>query len=84
MQGRKQLDINGYTKPSTIPSGKIERYKSRLVVLSNKQKYGVDYKETFASVVKMTTVRSILVVVAIQGWHVHQIDVKNAFLHGEL
>ncbi|XP_010518640.1 PREDICTED: uncharacterized protein LOC104793917 [Camelina sativa] len=64
--------------------GTIERYKVRLVVLGNRQVAGVDYGETFAPVVKMTTVRSFLSVVAARNWEVHQMDVHNAFLHGDL
>jgi hypothetical protein len=48
------------------------------------QEYGVDYEETFAPMAKMTTVRTIISIAASQGWPLHQMDVKNAFLHGDL
>ncbi|RVW81941.1 Retrovirus-related Pol polyprotein from transposon TNT 1-94 [Vitis vinifera] len=64
--------------------GSLDRYKARIVALGNKQEYGVDYEETFAPTTKMTTVRTILAIAASQSWQLHQMDVKNASLHGDL
>ncbi|KAL5777432.1 hypothetical protein ACOSP7_010358 [Xanthoceras sorbifolium] len=64
--------------------GSLERYKARLVALGNRQEHGVDYKETFAPVAKMTTVWTVLAIVASESWALWQMDVKNAFLHGDL
>ena len=64
--------------------GILDRYKARLVALGNRQEYGVDYEETFALVAKMTTVHTIIAIAASLGWPLHQMDIKNAFLHGDL
>ena len=52
--------------------------------LDHKQEYGLDNEETFAPVAKMTTVRTILAIASSKSWALHQIDVKNAFLNGDL
>ena len=62
----------------------IEKYEARLVANGFDQKEGVDYEETFAGVIKMNTIKIILSLAASLWWHIHQMDVKNAFLNGDL
>ena len=59
-------------------------YKARLVVKDFLQKADLDYKETYAPVAKLTTIRVILAFGLLHDLKFHQLDVKTAFLHGEL
>jgi hypothetical protein len=70
------------TKSTT--NGQISRYKTKLVAKGFQQVHGIDYDETFAPVVKMDSIRLALAIAEAKGWEVHQMDVKNAFLHGDL
>ena len=59
-------------------------YKARLVVKRFQQKKGIDYSEIFSPVVKMSTIKLVLGMVAIENLHLEQLDVKMTFLHGDL
>jgi len=60
------------------------RHKARLCFMGNRQIKGLDFNETFAPVTKFTTIRCILAMTAANGWELHQMDVKTAFLNGDL
>jgi hypothetical protein len=71
-------------KVKTKSNGSIERYKARLIARGFQQTQGLDYDETFAPVAHMTTVRTLVAVAASSSWTISQMDVKNAFLNGDL
>ena len=82
--GRKAIGCKWIFKTKIDGNGDIERYKARLVAQGFTQKFGVDYDQTFSPVVSFESVRSVIAIAAKNGLKLHQMDVKTAFLNGEL
>jgi len=84
LEDKKAIRCKWVYKVKHNADGSMSRYKARLVAKGYAQTYGIDYEETYNPVAKMTTVRAIIAMATTKGWSLHQMDVKNVFLHRNL
>ncbi|WRX19899.1 Reverse transcriptase [Theobroma cacao] len=82
--GKKAIGCKWVFAVKVKPDGSVARLKARLVAKRYAQTYGVDYFDTFSLVAKLTSVRLFMSMAATYDWPLHQLDIKNAFLHGDL
>ncbi|KAL5844965.1 hypothetical protein ACOSQ4_010923 [Xanthoceras sorbifolium] len=83
-EGGKKIGVKWVYKTKFNENGEVDKYKAWLVVKGYSQQHGVDYTEVFAPVARMETIRLVVACAAQRGWDIYQLDVKSAFLYGEL
>ena len=64
--------------------GRVDRLKGRLVAKGYTRVYGSDYYDTFSPVTKIVSIRLLLSMATMQSWPLYQLNIKNAFLQGDL
>ncbi|CAA7013624.1 unnamed protein product [Microthlaspi erraticum] len=82
--GAKPIGLKWVFKLKRNSDGSINKHKARLVAKRYVQRYGIDFEEVFAPVARIETIRLLISLAATNGWEIHHLDVKTAFLHGEL
>src|SRR6266540_3108322 len=82
--GHRPIGLKWVYKLKKDAQGVVIKHKARLVAKGYAQRQGVDFDEVFAPVARMETVRLLLALAAHSGWRVHHMDVKTAFLNGDL
>ena len=83
-EGKSIVTSKWIYKINHVADGSIEKFKARFVAHSFSQVKRVDYDETFAPVVRFSSIRVVISIVAELGWRIHQMDLKTAFLNGLL
>jgi hypothetical protein len=82
--GHQAIGLKWVFKAKKDEQGAVVRHKARLVIKGYAQRQGIDFKEVFTPVACMEAVRLLLALAAYEGWQVHHMDVKTAFLNGDL
>ncbi|KAI5316235.1 hypothetical protein L3X38_045411 [Prunus dulcis] len=82
--GGKTIGVKWVFKTKLNEKGEVDKYKARLVAKGYCQQYGIDYAEVFAPVARLDTIRIVISLAAQKNWVIYQLDVKSAFLHGEI
>jgi hypothetical protein len=82
--GRKLARCRWVYRTKSAADGQISRYKAKIFAKVFQQVHGIDYDETFTPAAKMDSIQLTHAIATTKGWEVHQMDVKNAFLHGDL
>ncbi|GJS54432.1 zinc finger, CCHC-type containing protein [Tanacetum coccineum] len=83
-KGHKAIGLKWVFKTKKDANGNIIKHKARLVAKGYIQQHGIDFEEVFAPVARMETIQLLLAIAANNKWDVHHLDVKSAFLHGDL
>jgi hypothetical protein len=81
---RKPIGVKWLFKVKRNEHGAVSKHKARLVVKGYAQRHGIDYDKVFTPVAWLDSVRLLIALVADEGWEVHHMDVKSAFLNGDL
>lgn len=83
-KGKKAIGLKWVFKLKKNAEGRVTKHKARIVAKGYVQRKGIDFDEVFAPVARLETIRMLLALAANEGWKVHHLDVKSAFLNGVL
>src|SRR5262249_53882932 len=82
--GKSTVECTWVFSVKVLLDGIVDRLKACLVAKGYTQIYGIDYYDTFSPVAKITSACLVISLTATHHWPLHQLDIKNAFLHGDL